>query len=98
MRVRSVGLPGCVFLMGACGEPVKGPPPSNQAGTESDTAMGNRSMDTGSLSTFEPTSTSPQRGVYADVILDAPGAIDGPFGDPEFAVNGVRGGGKNKKG
>lgn len=29
----------------------------------------------------------------ADVVVEAPGAGDGPFGDPERAVNGVRGGG-----
>lgn len=34
----------------------------------------------------------------ADVVLDAPGASDAPFGDPERAVNGVRGGGVSRGG
>ena len=31
--------------------------------------------------------------LLADVVVDAPGATDDRFGDPELAVNGVRGGG-----
>ncbi|MGF1467883.1 MAG: LIC_13355 family lipoprotein [Sandaracinaceae bacterium] len=35
----------------------------------------------------------PPRAALADQVVEAPGASDGPFGDPELAVNGVRGGG-----
>jgi hypothetical protein len=31
---------------------------------------------------------------FADVVIDAPGASEAPFRDPQLAVNGVRGGGK----
>ncbi|MCB9534670.1 MAG: LIC_13355 family lipoprotein [Myxococcales bacterium] len=34
------------------------------------------------------------RGVLADVVVEAPGAGDGPFRDPHRAVNGVRGAGE----
>lgn len=93
MEVRKVGLFACVFLVGGCGEPLKGPPAPAQEGTERDTAAGLLSGDTGSMSPSYATPTTTVQGVYADVILDAPGESDSPFGDPELAVNGVRGGG-----
>lgn len=37
--------------------------------------------------------STPAQGLFADLVVDAPGATGEGYGDPERAVNGVRGGG-----
>lgn len=76
----------CALSMLGCGEPPSiDAGMSLDAGRESDAGPGpdaGGNADAGGVGSPE-----------ADLVVSAPGANDGPFGDPAAATNGVRGGG-----